>query len=515
MPVPEFDFDRFRLRSFVGHLLALGEVQVHPDPVALADLSRLIDSTPKASLFKAVGPERHEVVAAVIGSRARLSAAFHVDPENLVREYARRLATPQSIVEIKSKDAPVHQVILQGDQVDLAVLPFHLQHEYDGGPYISSAIDYSVDPATGKTNVGCRRLMLRGRDTLRANLTQPSDLKQIYKECVKRGERLPVSFAIGSHPVDFVAATLRLPGDEFSLVAAMRGEPLPMVRGITNGVLAPADVEMVIEGYFDEQGYRELEGPYGEFWGFYGPVHIDPVFHATAITMRKDALHQSMLHGGRQHSRMEAGNMSALHSEALAWRALKAANIEPAAVYAVRSVVSVQHLRVALRRGVPGQARTAISALFGIHGAKHVVVVDDDVDVTSDTEAEWAMCTRFRPERDLVISSGFPAFYADPTANEEGSVTKIGFDLTAPYPEKDTVENRRPRTPLLSRAPARYRSARQALESEGCMHFLEIMESLGSVDGREIAIQLDALREEGALDRTENGQWAMKARDRS
>ncbi|MGH3168047.1 MAG: UbiD family decarboxylase domain-containing protein, partial [Trebonia sp.] len=64
------------------------------------------------------------------------------------------------------------EVVLTGDEIDLSRLPFYLQHEYDGGPYISSAIDYSQDPATGRCNVGCRRLMLRSRRTLRSTISR-------------------------------------------------------------------------------------------------------------------------------------------------------------------------------------------------------------------------------------------------------------------------------------------------------------------------------------------------------
>src|SRR5207248_4357608 len=135
-----------------------------------------------------------------------------------------------------------------------------LQHEYDGGVYISAAIDYAVDPASGKRNVGCRRLMLRGRQELRSNLTDASDLKMMYLAAIGRGERLPVSFVIGSHPLDYLAATQKQPVDEFALVATLRGEPLAMVRGVSNGVPVPADAELVIEGYLDELGYREMEG---------------------------------------------------------------------------------------------------------------------------------------------------------------------------------------------------------------------------------------------------------------
>ncbi len=375
----EMDLDKFRLRNFVGKLAELGELEVHEEPVALADLSHVIESSSKAQLFKNVGAEHYEVVAATAGSRKRLAAAFGVEPAKAVSEFARRLETPQPVVTIPSADAPVHQVIKTGDQIDLTKLPFHPQHEFDGGTYISSGIDYSIDPATGRANIGCRRLMLRSKNTMRANLTANSDLKKIYKACVERKEKLPVSFVVGSHPIDFLAAVQRRPGDERNILASLRGEPAPLVKSVTNDVLVPADAEMVIEGYFDELGYREMEGPYGEMWGYYGPMHIDPVFTVTAITHRKDVLFQTVLHSSHILARGDSPNMSALGTELHIWRCLRKAGIEPAAV-AMGPGLRL-HGRVALKRGKPGEARKAIEALLKETALKHVVVVDDDVDV--------------------------------------------------------------------------------------------------------------------------------------
>jgi 2,5-furandicarboxylate decarboxylase 1 len=500
----EPDFERFRLRGLIDRLVALDAVEIHEEPVALADLSGIIEASEKAVLFRRAGPQQTELVAGVMGSRARLAAAMEVTEAEMVREYARRMATPQSSFEVASELAPVHQVVLTGGEIDLTHLPFHLQHDSDGGPYISSAIDYSVDPATGRRNVGCRRLMLRSRTTMRSNLSQPSDLQRIYKGCVARGERLPVSFAIGSHPMDYLAATLRLPGDEYDLVATLRGAKLPMVRGVTNDLLAPADAEMIIEGYFDEQGYRELEGPYGEFWGYYGPVHIDPVFHVTAITMRRDALHQSVLHGGRNLARMDMAAIAALNTEAAVFRALRAVNIEPAAVHAVTTAAPRQHLRVALANPAKGQARAAISALFAIVGMKQVVIVDDDIDVRSDAEVEWAISCRFRADRDLVVANGFLAYYADPTADGQ-TVAKMGLDATQKVP--DTLESRRPLPPHVVRARG-YDSVRELL-AVGPKSFRALMEGLGSDDGREIVLELDRLRAAGQLGRTDDGEWRL------
>jgi len=506
---PATDLDKFRLRRFVQRLVELGEVVIYQDPIALAELSATIAATPKAILFKDAGPDHLEMVAAVSGSRRRLAAAFGVDERQVAHEYMRRLGNAQPVIEVPSEVAPVHQVVQTGDAVDLTRLPFHLQHEYDGGVYISAGIDYAVDPVTGKRNVGCRRLMLRSRDTMRANLTDASDLKLMYLACLERGGRLPVSYVVGSHPLDYLAATQKQPVDEFALVGTLRGEPVPMVRSVSNNILVPADAEVVIEGYFDELGYREMEGPYGEFYGYYGKMHIDPVFHVTAITMRTDALHQTVLHAGRFVSRMDSANFASLNAEVGAWRLLRAARIEPTAINFTLASNGRQHARVALKRGAPGQARLAIAALFALPTVKHAFIVDEDVDVFCDEEMEWAMAVRFRADSDLVVATDMPGFYADPAADQTGRVTKAGFDLTAPVGQPDAIEFRRAYAPATATAAPRFNRVVDALNASP-MHFGQILAATGSTDGREIALELDVLRERGVLTRLPNGEWALK-----
>ena len=208
------DFDKYRLRNFVERLIELGEVEVHDRPVALTELSAIIERTDKAVLFKKAGPEQVELVAKTAGNRKRLAAAFETTEAKLYDEYFKRLANPQPLVEVPSADAPVHAIKITGKDVDLTKLPFHPQHALDGSCYMSSAIDYTIDPATGRRNVGCRRLSLRNRTECGINVTAPSDLKRIYTASVARGEKLPVTFTVGAHPLDFFAATTRQGGDE-------------------------------------------------------------------------------------------------------------------------------------------------------------------------------------------------------------------------------------------------------------------------------------------------------------
>ena len=143
-------------------------------------------------------------------------------------------------------------------------------------------------------------------------------------------------------------------------------------------------------------------------------MHIDPVFHATAVTMRRDALHQTVLHAGRFVGRMDSANLASLNAEVKAWRVLRAARIEPVAINFALASNGRQHCRVSLKRGAPGQARLAIAALFSLPTVKHAFVVDEDVDVFSDQEMEWAMSTRFRADRDMVVATDMPGLLRRP-----------------------------------------------------------------------------------------------------
>src|ERR1700692_4181707 len=98
------DFDKYRLRSFVERLIALGEVEVHERPVPLTGLSPIIERSDKAVLFKKAGPEQVELVAKTAGNRTRIAAAFETSEDKLYDEYFKRLANPQPGVEIPSSD---------------------------------------------------------------------------------------------------------------------------------------------------------------------------------------------------------------------------------------------------------------------------------------------------------------------------------------------------------------------------------------------------------------------------
>jgi UbiD family decarboxylase len=404
-------------------------------------------------------------------------------------------------------------VVLKGEEVDLTRLPVHLQHAMDGAPYISAAIDYSVDPETGHRNAGIRRLMLRGPRETGVDMVSPSDFQAIYRKTAAKQERLPVSFVIGAHPADFIAAAMRVPGDELALVAAVRGQALPAVRCATNDLLVPADAEMVLEGYLDGRGWYEDEGPYGEVLGYYGVMKRNPVFRVTALCMRRDALFQTVTISGRRLDRTDTGHIGTVRTEVGAWNALRTAVREPVAVHVTASSGGMFNIRVALRQRVAGEARNAIAALFGaLENIKHVFVVDDDIDVTSDGEIDWALSTRFQADRDLVVADGFRAIPLDPSLDGRRTGAKAGFDLTLPLGSRDRLDLTVPEPPRAEAESKRAGSAAEALAA-GPLFFGEIVAALGSDDGREVVRALDALRREGRLRRAEDGRYRLAESD--
>lgn len=498
------DLERFRLKRFLDSLRALPdaaeEIEVHPGPTRLADVAAILHNNPKAVLFEKAGAAGYALTGNALASRSRMAHAFGVSERELLPEILKRLRGKPEIVEIGREQAPVQQVVMTGDDIDLTQLPINLQHDLDGGPYISAAMDFAHDQASGWTNVGLRRLMIRGRKETGIDLVAPSDLRVILLASLAKKKHLPLSIVVGSHPIDYLAATMRLPVDELSLIAQLRGAPLPVVKSITNDLMVPADAEWVIEGYLDAAGYTESEGPYGEFLGYYGGIKTNPVFRVTAITRRKDAVFQTLTIGGSAMSRTDTAQLCALRTEALAWKALESAVREVKAIYAPPATGGVYNLRVALQQRVPGEARNAIAAIFAsVANVKNVFVVDPDIDIFSDEQIEWAMGTRFQPERDLVVQGGFRTLPLDPSLDATATTgSKAGFDLTWAFGSEARMEATTPVPPR--REGRRFESVRAALE-DGPKSFGELMVAVDSDDGGDVVCALEALRHEGSLAR--------------
>jgi UbiD family decarboxylase len=499
--------ETFRLRTFID---SLGDDEVHrvAEDMDLVDIAKIVDGTPKAVMFESVGRERSKLAANVAGSRARLAKAFDVPLDGLLPRVLQRLSVPGTVVEVERPDAPVQQIVQTGPDINLFDLPVHLQHSLDGGLFISSAMDISVDEEKGWSNIGIRRLMLHSPDQTGIGLFSPSDLKAIYERSAARNRHLPIAFVVGSHPVDHVAATMRTPGDELQLLASLRGQPTHVVKCITNEIRVPADAEYVLEGYLDSAGHKFPEGPFGEFLGYYGGVKNNPRFQVTAITRRHDAVFQTSTIAGDNLANTDTAQLNSLRTEAVLWTALQNSVRGVLGVHATASSGGMFNVRIALRQFAQGEARNAIATAFGCSvNVKHVFVVDDDIDIFSHEQMDWALATRFQADRDLVVQTGLRAIPLDPSLNGAGTGAKAGFDLTKSGYHRGSVESFVPKTPSFDHP--HFESITDALR-DGDKTFEQLMGAIGSRDGREIVAQLFDMQNKGSVALADNGKWRYK-----
>src|SRR6202034_1958667 len=196
----------------------------------------------------------------------------------------------------------------------------------------------------------------------------------------------------------------------------------------------------------------------------------------------------------------DSANISSMRVEAEAMKILKAAVREPVACY-LRSVSGgANTLRGSIKQRSYGEAKQAIAALFGsIMRLKHVYVFDEDIDIHDDRQVDWAMGTRFQADQDMVILQGILGMTMDPSLQGRKTGAKSGFDCTRPFGRDGQVPLMRCAAKVF-KGPARYQNVEQALSSSS-MFYADIVESLASTDGREVACALDELRQAGKLRR--------------
>jgi UbiD family decarboxylase len=313
---------------------------------------------------------------------------------------------------------------------DLTMLPVPLLHQQDGGPYISAALVVSEDPVEGR-NVGCYRMMYRTRNTTGIDLVSNSDLSARYRRALARGESLPIAIAIGVHPCDAMAAAYSAPAgvDEFTIAGALKGEPVPLVRLPLTGFAVPAYTEIAMEAELLPTGWTEQEGPFGEFHRVQGAIHLNPLIRVNAIYHRDDPIFQIVTHP------WEGGwAMNAIPLEVNCLEALAAARVETTAINMPKGGVCFDV--VAAVRKKPGQGKLAALALLSTTIIKHAVVVDEDVDVFDPVDVEWAIATRVRADRDLIVVPDARGKPLDPSSTFAGTpqalATRWGIDATMP-----------------------------------------------------------------------------------
>jgi UbiD family decarboxylase len=415
-------------RGYLDTLKKNDELTVISKATDLRDIAALVPQSDKALLFNNVRGYSMPVASGLLQSRNRLALGMGVAYEKIEAKLRTAMDHPKKPTRVTK--APVKEVILTKNKVDLYQLPVPIFSVMDGGPMITAGVVIAEDPEFGM-NAGMYRLMLKERNITGIDIVTPNNLRKFAERALQQKKPLPISVSIGTHPYELVASTFKanLGVNELTFAGGLRSRPLALAEGETVPVPCVADAEIVLEGEILPEGWVHPEGPFCEFNRLMGGIHMNPRVRIKAMMHRRDAIYYAL------HMPWENIWMSAPIYEAAAWRVLHEAGVLATAVNVTPGGCCHWHIVAAIKKQ-PGDGKNAIMALLSIADIKHVTIVDDDIDVFDPTDVEWAVATRVQADRDVVIVPNARSKPLDPslppTIGKIPTTAKMGIDATIP-----------------------------------------------------------------------------------
>src|SRR5918911_5233061 len=306
------------LREWIALLEREGELvrvsaEVDPD----LEITEIVDRTVKAggpALLFENPKSSHPLLINQFGTERRMCLAFdaatlddvgrrlgdvlEMQPPQGLAEKVRGLKKLKSIADSRPKSVrsgPAQEIVLTGNEVDLRALPIQTCWPGDAAPFITLPAVITKDPRDGSRNVGMYRMQVLDRNTTAMHWQIHKDGRADY---LLADGRMDVAVALGLDPITTYSASAPLPKhvDELMLAGFLRGEPVELVKGVTVDLDVPAQAEIVLEGYVQKDDLVD-EGPFGDHTGYYTAAEPFPVFHVTAVTMRRDAIYPSIVVG--------------------------------------------------------------------------------------------------------------------------------------------------------------------------------------------------------------------------
>jgi 2,5-furandicarboxylate decarboxylase 1 len=245
------------------------------------------------------------------------------------------------------------------------------------------------------------------------------------------GRALPISISIGTHPIEITGSGYRAPlgMDEMAIAGGLRGAPVELAPCQTIDLPHIADAEIVLEAEILPTGWTWPEGRFGEFTRLMGGLHWNPLVRVKAISMRRDAIYYNL------HMPWENTWLAAPTRYAAIRQALKTAGVIVKDINVTLGGCAFWHAVISIKKH-PGEAKNALLAALSVMDLKHVVVVDDDIDVFDPMDVEWAIATRVQGDKDIMIVSNARAKPLDPSLPQGFGVVptgaKVGIDATIP-----------------------------------------------------------------------------------
>jgi 4-hydroxy-3-polyprenylbenzoate decarboxylase len=437
-----------------GELVRIG-AEVDPELEITEINDRVVKSGGPALLFE--NPKSsHPLLINQFGTERRMCLAFGVEKLDDVAaklEDVLEMAPPQGLVEkvrglkkLKSiadslpktvRSGACQEIVLTGDEVDLDALPIQRCWPGDPAPFITLPAVITKDPRNGVRNVGMYRMQKVDRRTTLMHWQLHKDGRADW---LATEGRIPVAVALGLDPVTTYSASAPLPKhiDELMLAGFLRGESVELVKCRTNELEVPANAEIVLEGYIDKDEPQGREGPFGDHTGYYTAPEPFPVFHVTAVTMRRDAIYPSIVVGKPPQEDAWLGKAT----ERIFLPAIKMT--VPEIVDYDLPVAGAFHncCIVSIKKAFPGHARKVMHAIWGLGMlslTKSIVVVDEWVNVHDYEEVFFVVGANVDAKRDIELSEG-PLDHLDHAPTHQFFGGKIGIDATHKGPAEGTRE---------------------------------------------------------------------------
>ena len=405
------------MRDFLAELDATHDLRrVHKEVTArheIAAVTKKLDGMPL--FFENVRESReYKVATGVCGTRSLLARALNVDANSLLDRVLESIENPKPITIVRR--GPCQEVV--ESDVDLRRIPILTHYEQDGGPYITASIIVAKDPEYGY-NASFHRLMVIGKDRVVARI-----LPRHLDEFIKRGTR-EVGITVGNHPAFLFASAISCEIGKSELAIANRLKEMKFVKCV-NDALVPAESEIVMEGTVTDEFVDE--GPFPDIIGAYDIVRKQRVVKINKISHRENPIYQAILPGGVEHK-----FLMGTPREATIFKEVKTV-CDCVDVRLTSGGSSWLHAVVKIRKTREEDTKNAMAAAFKGHPSlKHVVVVDEDIDIESSEDVEWAVATRSQLDRGLVLRRNELGSSLDPSADQVTRRTcKAGIDATIP-----------------------------------------------------------------------------------
>src|ERR1700716_3328034 len=416
-------------RQFLDRLRQTGELVDLHQPVDIRHIATLVDQAKTALFFHKVIGYDMPVVSGIIRSRERaimaLGCETYREIEDKLQQAIDRPIPPQYV-----KTSPAREVVLLDGDVDLYKLPIPMSSIYDGGPMITAGVVITRDPEFG-INSGIYRFIVKEKNPTGIAIVTPNNMRMFAQRALAQGRALPISISIGTHPIEITGSGYRAPlgVDEMAIAGGLRGASVELAPCQTIDMPYIADAEIVLEAEILPTGWTWPEGRFGEFTRLMGGLHRNPLGRIKASSMRKGGIYYTL------HMPWENAWLAAPTRYSAIRTALRTAGVQVKDINVTLGGCAFWHAVISIKKQ-PGEAQNALLAALSVMDLKHVVVVDDDIDVFDPTEVEWAIATRVQGDRDVMIVSNSRAKPLDPSLPQGFGVVptgaKVGIDATIP-----------------------------------------------------------------------------------